>query len=66
MEDCKFRVPRLNGGNRGEGDSNKGEAGKWEDPEGKDAVIAGYCIVCCREGGIDKPGGGRSKDCCWA
>lgn len=43
MEDCKFRVPRLNGGNKGQGDSNKGEPGNLEDPEGKeDALIGGY------------------------
>lgn len=65
-EDCIFRVPRLKGGNKGEGDSNIDEGGKLEDPEGKDALTAGYCIVCCMEGGIDNPGGGRSKDCCWA
>lgn len=66
IEDCKFRVPLLRGGNKGEGDSDKDEADKLEDPEGKDALITGYCIVCCMEGAIDKPGGGRSKDCCWA
>lgn len=65
-EDCGFRVPRLKGGNKGEAESNKGEVGKLEDPEGKDALVAGYCRVCCMEGGIDKPGGGRSKGCCWA
>lgn len=33
--------------------------GKFEAPVGKGALKLGYCM----EGGIESPGGGRSKDC---
>lgn len=45
--DCKFGMPVLKGGNKGDGVSDKGEAGKLEAPEDIDAFMAGYCIVCC-------------------
>lgn len=41
----------------------KFEVGRFDAPTGKLALKLGYCIGCCMEGGIDNPGGGRSKDC---
>ena len=41
----------------------EGNSGKFEDPVGKGGLKLGYCICCCIDEGIDKPGGGRSKDC---
>jgi hypothetical protein len=41
------------------GSKDDGSSGKLEDTVGKERLKLGYCIGC----GIDKPGGGRSKDC---
>jgi hypothetical protein len=49
--------------NRGEGYSGKFEPSKLEAPGGKDELNPEYCNGGCIEGGIDSPGGGRSKDC---
>lgn len=35
----------------------------FEAPEGKGALKLEYCNDCCTDGGMDNPGGGRSKDC---
>lgn len=40
-----------------------GNSGKFEGPVGKEGLKLGNCIGCCIDEGIDKPGGGRSKDC---
>jgi hypothetical protein len=53
----KFRELELAGG------IGDGTSGKFEAPVGIGALKLGYCIGCCIEGGIDSPGGGRSKDC---
>lgn len=43
----------------------EGYSGKFEGPAGKEALNPEYCIgCCCNDGGIGRPGGGRSKDCC--
>lgn len=49
-------------GTKGEGYSGKFEPGRPEAPVGKDVLKPEYCN-CCMEGGIESPGGGRSKDC---
>lgn len=46
------------------GSKDGGSSGNVEDPVGREGLKLGYCIGCCIEEGIDKPGGGRSKDCC--
>lgn len=50
-------------GSKGDGASGKFEPWIFEDPVGKGALKLEYCIGCCIEGGMDSPGGGRSKDC---
>lgn len=40
-----------------------GTSGCFGAPVGKDALMLGYCIDCCKDGGIDRPGGGRTIDC---
>lgn len=45
------------------GSKEDGNSGKLEDPVGKERLKLGYCIDCCTDEGIDKPGGGLSKDC---
>lgn len=40
-----------------------GNSAKFEFPVGKEGLKLGNCICCCIDEGIDKPGGGRSKDC---
>lgn len=57
---AKLSGPVVKGGR--EGFSDKLELGKPEVPIGKDGLKPGYWIGCCR-GGIDRPGGGLSKDC---
>lgn len=50
-------------GSKGDGTSGKCGPGKFEAPAGKEVLKPGYCIGCCRGGGIDSPGGGRSRVC---
>ena len=45
-----------------EGYSGKFEPGKLGAAVGRDVLKPEYCI-CCMDGGIERPGGGRSKDC---
>lgn len=40
------------------GSKDDGNSGKLEDTVGKEGVMLGYCIGCCIDEGIDKPGGG--------
>ena len=40
------------------GSKDDGNSGKLEDTVGKGGVKLGYCIGCCIDEGIDKPGGG--------
>lgn len=40
-----------------------GNSAKFEVPVDKEGLKLGNCIGCCIDEGIDKPGGGRSKDC---
>lgn len=47
----KFTELKMGGG-KGDGSS-----GKFEAPEGMEALILGYCIGGCSEEGIDRPGG---------
>lgn len=58
----KFRALVVAGTSEG-GYSGKFEPGKVEAPVGTEALNPEYCIDCCMEGGIESPGGGRSKDC---
>lgn len=50
-------------GSKGGGTSGKCGPGKLEAPAGKEVLKPGYCIGCGRGGGIDSPGGGRSRVC---
>jgi hypothetical protein len=61
--DAKLSELVLAAVNRGDGYSGKFEPGKLEAPGGKEELNPEYCIGGCIEGGIDSPGGGRSKDC---
>lgn len=45
------------------GSKDDGNSGKLEDTAGKEGLKLGYCIGCGIDEGIDKPGGGRNKDC---
>lgn len=45
------------------GRKDGGNSGKFEGPVGKEGLKLANCIGCCIDEGIDKPGGGRSKDC---
>lgn len=60
-EEEELRAP-LVVGSKGEGYSGKFELGRLAAPVGKDVLKPEYCI-CGMEGGIERPGGGRSKDC---
>lgn len=55
--EVKLREPLLVG-SKGEEYSGRFEPGKFGAPGCKEALKPGYCI-----GGIDRTGGGRSKDC---
>ena len=46
------------------GSKADGNSGKFEGPVVKEGLKLGNCIGCCIDEGIDKPGGGRSNDCC--
>lgn len=50
-------------GSKGDGTSGTCGPGKLEAPAGKEVLKPGYCIGWCRGGGIDNPGGGRSRVC---
>ena len=54
----EFRELALEGGNKGWGIS-----GKFGTALGIDASMV-ECCICCSQGDANKPGGGRSKDCC--
>ena len=60
--EVKLREPLLVG-SKGEEYSGRFEPGKFGAPGCKGALKPGYCIGGCKEGGNDRPGGGRSKDC---
>lgn len=63
--ECTFGAVGLKDGSKGDGVSKNGGIGTVEDPLGIDALMAGYGIVWCTEGGVSNLDGGWSKDCCW-
>ncbi|RDX87510.1 hypothetical protein CR513_31012, partial [Mucuna pruriens] len=46
-------------GGKAVGSKDGGNSGKLEDTAGKEGLKLGYCIGCCMDEGIAKPGGGR-------